>query len=68
MACFALLCFVCAAIRYLSEYTLPENIVATTDLAEAVRGTHLMIHALPCQQTPEWLSKNKDLIPEDVLL
>jgi lactate dehydrogenase-like 2-hydroxyacid dehydrogenase len=52
--------------RYLTAFDLPRNITATTDLASAVQGCVLMISALPCQLAPQWLAKNKDLLPADV--
>lgn len=54
--------------KYLSEFSLPKNVRATTDLVEAMAGVQLIIHALPCQKTPEWLAEHKDSIPCDVLI
>ena len=54
--------------KYLSQFTLPPNITATTDLETANSGSALFIHALPCQLTPKWLASNKHLIPEDVCI
>eukprot|EP00930_Biecheleria_cincta_P098312 TRINITY_DN89981_c0_g1_i1.p1 TRINITY_DN89981_c0_g1~~TRINITY_DN89981_c0_g1_i1.p1 ORF type:complete len:398 (+),score=45.31 TRINITY_DN89981_c0_g1_i1:44-1237(+) len=54
--------------RNLSEYELPTNISATTDLAAAVAGAVLIIHALPCQMTPGWLRTHRDIIPKGVPL
>ena len=54
--------------KYLSEYTLPKNVHATTDLAEAMDGVQLIFHALPCQKTPEWMAQHKESIPRDVLI
>eukprot|EP00658_Telonema_sp_P-2_P024525 TRINITY_DN19858_c0_g1_i1.p2 TRINITY_DN19858_c0_g1~~TRINITY_DN19858_c0_g1_i1.p2 ORF type:complete len:323 (+),score=76.30 TRINITY_DN19858_c0_g1_i1:184-1152(+) len=49
--------------KKLSEYELPTNISATTDLASAVAGAVLIILALPCQMTPAWLAAHRDMIP-----
>ena len=54
--------------RYLSDFPLPPNVSATTDLAAAMAGVQLIIHCLPCQQTPEWLATHRDAIPPDVLI
>jgi glycerol-3-phosphate dehydrogenase (NAD+) len=54
--------------KYLSEFSLPANVVATTDLAAAMAGVQLIFHALPCQKTPEWLAEHRDSIPRDVLI
>lgn len=54
--------------KKMSKYTLPDNITATCDLAAAVQDCILIIMALPCQRTPEWLRKNKDIIPPNVLI
>jgi len=53
--------------KYFSDFVLPNNISATDNLAEALDGTSLIIHALPCQNTPEWLKENRDLIPPHTL-
>ena len=53
--------------KYFSDIVLPDNISATDNLAEALDGTSLIIHALPCQKTPEWLKANRDLIPPHTL-
>jgi glycerol-3-phosphate dehydrogenase (NAD+) len=54
--------------KYLKDWTLLDNISATSDLAAACEGTSLIIHALPCQQTPDWLRENKHIIPDDVCI
>lgn len=35
--------------KYLSEYSLPENIVATTSASEALAGADFCFHAVPVQ-------------------
>jgi len=54
--------------KYLSEYTLPELITATTELPEALDGASLIILTLPAQATPAWLAQHRDELPPDVLL
>lgn len=54
--------------KKMSQYKLPDNIKATCDLAAAVKDCILIIMALPCQKTPEWLRENKDIIPPKVLI
>lgn len=54
--------------RYLSDFELPSNLTATTDLASALEGASYIIHAIPAQKTPSWLRENKDLIPADMLI
>ena len=41
--------------KRLSDFVLPDNITATTDAAEALRDTALMIHAIPVQKSPDFL-------------
>eukprot|EP00743_Colponemidia_sp_Colp-15_P001615 GILK01001763.1.p1 GENE.GILK01001763.1~~GILK01001763.1.p1 ORF type:complete len:345 (-),score=62.86 GILK01001763.1:175-1173(-) len=50
-------------IRCLRDFTLSENITASTDLAEVVRDCDILIHALPVQITPAFLERVKDIIP-----
>ena len=52
--------------RALSEFELPESLRATTDLAEAIRGSDLIIHGLPAQGTPSFLAEHRALIPADI--
>lgn len=54
--------------KYLSSFTLPTNIHATSDIASAMIAVDLIIHALPCQSSPEWYAEHKALIPSDVLI
>jgi glycerol-3-phosphate dehydrogenase len=45
--------------KRLSDFTLSPNITATTDPAEALRGTSLVIHAIPVQKSPEFLGPSR---------
>lgn len=52
--------------RYLSDFTLPSNVTATTDTAEAFRDAKLCIHAVPVQQTREFLRLRRHDIPDTI--
>ncbi|KAI4992762.1 glycerol-3-phosphate dehydrogenase [NAD(+)], chloroplastic isoform X1 [Hordeum vulgare subsp. vulgare] len=41
--------------KYLSEYSLPENIVATTSASEALAGADFCFHAVPVQFSSSFL-------------
>ncbi len=40
----------------LQGYELPHNLVATTSMSEAILGAQYAVHALPVQQTRNFLS------------
>ncbi len=48
--------------RYLGETDLPENIVASSDAAEVLRGAELVIIAVPAQSLREQLAQWKPFI------
>lgn len=50
------------------DIDLPHSIRATSDMANAVANTHLILHAIPAQHTPRFLRQYKDIIPRDVIL
>ncbi|CAM9648101.1 unnamed protein product, partial [Ectocarpus fasciculatus] len=52
----------------LSEFELPENMSATTDLAVALQDVDVIILSLPAQILPVWLARHKDQIPPKALL
>ena len=54
--------------RRLSEYELSPLIRATTDFSAAVTGAMLMVHCIPAQMTPAFLSAHAHEIPRDVPL
>lgn len=54
--------------KYLSEFELNENIRAFSDPALAIEGADLLILSIPMQTIPEWLSQNRDIIPDDLLV
>merc|ERR1712216_521696 len=54
--------------KYLSQFELPTNLRATTDLAEAISGARFVFLSLPCQLTPAFCKENKDLFPRDVVI
>ena len=48
--------------KYLTETALPTCLRATDDVADALAGAQLVIHALPAQTTPDFLRANRALI------
>ncbi len=40
---------------YMQEYTLPNNVVATTSFVEAIQGAQYAIHAVPVQHSRKFL-------------
>merc|ERR1712157_452352 len=52
--------------RYLSDYALPDNVIATLDAKEALEGVQCIVHAIPVQASTSFLSKVKDLVSRDV--
>jgi glycerol-3-phosphate dehydrogenase (NAD+) len=52
--------------RYLPDFTLPNNVTATTSAAEAISGAQYAIHAVPVQHTRKFLQDIKDLLPPTV--
>ena len=49
--------------RYLPDFTLPPNVRASTDAAEALEGADYIVHAVPVQQSFAFLSSVRHLIP-----
>lgn len=54
--------------KYLTEYLLPQNLTATTDPEEAFADAHLCVHAVPVQQTRDFISKIADVLPAELPL
>eukprot|EP00128_Syssomonas_multiformis_P014849 Colp12_sorted_trinity150504_noHs@1009 len=52
--------------KYLTNYTLPENLVATTDAKVALDGCDYIVHSIPLQASENFLRSVKDLIPPRV--
>ncbi|BDA41583.1 Glycerol-3-phosphate dehydrogenase [NAD(P)+] [Coccomyxa sp. Obi] len=52
--------------RYLKEYVLPSNVVATTSSLEAIQGAQYAIHAVPVQHSRAFLKGIADVLPPDV--
>ncbi|KAK9908822.1 hypothetical protein WJX75_003354 [Coccomyxa subellipsoidea] len=52
--------------RYLKEYVLPSNVVATTSSLEAIQGAQYAIHAVPVQHSRAFLKSIADVLPPDV--
>lgn len=53
---------------YLSDVTLPENICATTSLAEALEGTHFVIIVVPSHAMREVVTQMRDYLSEDTVI
>ncbi|NKQ56306.1 NAD(P)-dependent glycerol-3-phosphate dehydrogenase [Amycolatopsis sp. K13G38] len=53
---------------YLPGVTLPENLSATADAAEALSGAHAVVLAVPSQSLRANLSGWRALLPEDAIL
>ena len=49
--------------RYLPAFTLPPNVRATTEAAEALVGADYIVHAVPVQQSFKFLHSLRDVIP-----
>uniref|UniRef100_A0A061SMH3 Glycerol-3-phosphate dehydrogenase [NAD(+)] n=1 Tax=Tetraselmis sp. GSL018 TaxID=582737 RepID=A0A061SMH3_9CHLO len=49
--------------RYLKEFRLPDNVRATVDAAEAIRGAQFALLAVPCQHSRAFLRRIKPLVP-----
>lgn len=52
--------------RYLTRYQLPATVEATTDASEAFKGAALCVHAVPVQQTREFLRTHRAHLSPDV--
>mmetsp|Transcript_4647 Transcript_4647/g.7588 ORF Transcript_4647/g.7588 Transcript_4647/m.7588 type:complete len:422 (+) Transcript_4647:157-1422(+) len=54
--------------RYLSEFTLSDNIMAVNSIAQALEDVTLAILAIPTQLIPSWLEANKLKIHPELLI
>jgi len=52
--------------NYLSQFELPPNIVSTTSAEEALEGATYILHAIPMQQSQDFLKKVAPLIRPDI--
>jgi glycerol-3-phosphate dehydrogenase (NAD+) len=52
----------------LSEFSLHERITAHVDAKRALQGAHAIVHAIPMQQTEEFLRTVREHITRDVLV
>ncbi|KAK9810164.1 hypothetical protein WJX72_005939 [[Myrmecia] bisecta] len=52
--------------RYLKDHVLPENVTATTSLAEAIAGAQYAVHAVPVQHSRAFLQSIAGILPPDV--
>lgn len=51
---------------YLKEYDLPHNLSATMDPKTALEGTHFIVHSVPVQASPAYLTRLKPFIAPTV--
>jgi glycerol-3-phosphate dehydrogenase (NAD+) len=49
--------------KYLPSHTLPPNVRATSDAAEALTGADYIVHAIPVQQSSKALAALRHVIP-----
>jgi glycerol-3-phosphate dehydrogenase (NAD+) len=54
--------------KYLGDLALPENIRASTSVADALEGAEVVILALPAQKLPSFLAEHKAAIPPTAVL
>ena len=54
--------------NYLTEYTLPKNLTATTSAAECLKDVSFVVHAVPIQSTFAYLDSIKEHIPLDAVV
>ncbi|KAF8065430.1 GLY1 [Scenedesmus sp. PABB004] len=52
--------------KYLPDFSLPPNVRATTDAAEAIAGASYAVHAVPVQHSRAFLGSIRDVLPKDV--
>jgi hypothetical protein len=48
------------------DFTLPRNVRATTDAAEAIAGASYAVHAVPVQHSRSFLAGVAEFLPKDV--
>jgi glycerol-3-phosphate dehydrogenase (NAD(P)+) len=53
---------------YLADVILPENLRATTSIAEALEGTHFVILVVPSHAVREVLTRMRDSVSEETVL
>jgi len=54
--------------RYLSDYTLPDVVTATTELEEALAGRELIVIAVPSHSLRDVMSRAAPFIADDAIL
>lgn len=54
--------------KYLPKATMPENIMCTTDIKEAVEGSDMILHVTPSKFTRETLKKYKMYVKEQPII
>lgn len=64
--CIASHCITPFSSLYMQDFTLPRNVRATTDAAEAVAGASYAVHAVPVQHSRAFLAGIRDVLAKDV--
>mmetsp|Transcript_69418 Transcript_69418/g.166424 ORF Transcript_69418/g.166424 Transcript_69418/m.166424 type:complete len:446 (+) Transcript_69418:113-1450(+) len=54
--------------KYLGDCLLPDNLVACSNLTEAIADAEVVFLGLPAQKTPEFLEANKDLFKPNMIM
>lgn len=54
--------------KFLPKAIMPDNIVCTTDIKEAVRGSDMILHVTPSKFTRETLKKYKNYVEEQPII
>jgi glycerol-3-phosphate dehydrogenase (NAD+) len=52
--------------KYLKESRIPNQLIATADPVEALTGVDYIIHAVPMQQSREFLEKTREFFPPNI--
>jgi len=54
--------------KFLPEVTMPEGIICTTDIKEAVEGSDMILHVTPSKFTRETVKKYKEYVNEQPII
>mmetsp|Transcript_2116 Transcript_2116/g.6309 ORF Transcript_2116/g.6309 Transcript_2116/m.6309 type:complete len:409 (+) Transcript_2116:101-1327(+) len=52
--------------KYFPEFVLPNNLTATTDADDALRNSDFVVHAIPVQQSRDFLLAKGKYVPDNV--
>lgn len=54
--------------KHFQEFEIPSNVLATSNIQEALNDAKIILSCLPAQLTPDFLAQNKQFIPKDAIL